>query len=521
MRPLDARSPVPALITLTTDFGEGSMTESGYPRIVKLWKRGTPLEEATTVFEGREQDVYIGAYRTWDGDTYYDIVFQATSFYTRNYFLFRNDTLVALDVPEDAELRGITDGQLLVELKSDWAHGERRYAQGALIAAAVDDFLDGEPVFETLFAPGPRSAIAQVVSTRNTVLVNTLDKVVSQVLRFHHDGSGWHREELKVPSMGAINIVSTEDSSDRFYYNYTGFLTPSSLYEADALTNRHEQIKSQPAFFNARGMKVEQFEAASSDGTKIPYFVVKPRGFRANGKNPTLLYGYGGFEISLTPNYLSTAGHAWLERGGVYVLANIRGGGEFGPRWHQAGLKENRQLVFDDFITVAEDLVKRRITSPEHLGIQGGSNGGLLVGATFVQRPDLFNAVVCQVPLLDMKRFHKLLAGASWMAEYGDPDDPKQWEYIGRYSPYQNVNGDTEYPKVFFTTSTRDDRVHPAHARKMVARMLEQEHDVLYYENIEGGHGGAANLKQAAFVNALVYAYLHDRLSPDSRGKRR
>jgi prolyl oligopeptidase len=266
-------------------------------------------------------------------------------------------------------------------------------------------------------------------------------------------------------------------------------------------------------WFDAEGMDVAQYEALSADGERIPYFVVTPPGFEADGDNPTLLSAYGGFEVARTPFYSSIIGNSWLARGGVFVLANIRGGGEFGPRWHQAALKENRQRAFDDLIAVAEDLIERDITSPEHLGIQGGSNGGLLVGAVMVQRPDLFNAVVCQVPLLDMKRYHKLLAGASWMAEYGNPDRPEEWDYLSKYSPYQNLSPDADYPVAFVTTSTRDDRVHPGHARKMVARMLAQGHEVLYYENIEGGHGGAANLNQTAYLQALIYAYLHERLA--------
>jgi prolyl oligopeptidase len=244
----------------------------------------------------------------------------------------------------------------------------------------------------------------------------------------------------------------------------------------------------------------------------VPYFVVWPPGAKADGRNPTLLYGYGGFEVSLQPWYSGGYGKAWFDRGGVLVVANIRGGGEFGPAWHQAAVKADKQRSYDDFIAVAEDLVARRITTPRQLGIQGGSNGGLLVGATFVQRPDLFNAVVCQVPLLDMRRYHQLLAGASWMAEYGNPDDPAEWSFISRYSPYQNVSATARYPRVLFATSTRDDRVHPAHARKMAARMIEQGHALLYYENIEGGHGGAADNEQRAHLMALEFAYLWTQL---------
>ena len=504
-------------VFLAPAYEEDEMTTSEYPRKVYIWERGTDRSEAELVFEGEESDVLVTAMRFWDKDTPYDMIVRLPSFFQRHYHLYRDGETHRVDVPDDAELAGVLDGRLLVELKSDWETGGETFGQGALLAATMDSVLDGEPDFEVLFEPGERQAVDGVAVTENTVLVSVLDNVVGQMLRFTHDEDGWQRETLSMPEMGTLSVVSTDDKSDRFYYNYTGFLQPSKLYEADAAADSHEDLRAEPAWFDSEGMEVAQHEAESADGTKIPYFVVKPRGYEANGANPTLLSGYGGFEIARTPHYSGVIGSGWLERGGVYVLANIRGGGEFGPRWHQAALKENRQKAFDDFIAVAEDLVERDITSPEHLGIQGGSNGGLLVGATMVQRPDLFNAVVCQVPLLDMKRYHKLLAGASWMAEYGNPDDPDEWEYISKYSPYQNVSADADYPKAFFTTSTRDDRVHPGHARKMVARMTDQGHDVLYYENIEGGHGGAANLKQQAYISGLMYAYLHDRLNPDSR----
>jgi prolyl oligopeptidase len=306
--------------------------------------------------------------------------------------------------------------------------------------------------------------------------------------------------------MGTIAIGSTGDFDDSFFFTYTDFTTPSSLYLVRD-DGAPEQVKSSPAWFDTDGMSVAQYEATSSDGTKIPYFVFMPKGFEADGANPTVLYAYGGFEVSRKPRYSGSRGFAWVERGGVYVLANIRGGGEFGPKWHQAAMKEKHQNNFDDFIAVAEDLIKRKITSSEHLGIMGGSQGGLLVGGSFVQRPELFKAVVCQVPLLDMKRYNKLLAGASWMAEYGNPDTD-DWEYIKTWSPYQNLDPKKDYPKVFFWTNTRDDRVHPAHARKMVAKMTDMDKPVYYYENTEGGHGSGANLNQRAYTDALQYAYL-------------
>lgn len=497
-------------------FSDDEVTDSGYPRTVRIWQRGSDLAEAETVFEGERGDVGVFSARIHDGDDHYDVITRAPTFFTRHYHLFEGGKARRLSVPEDAELAGVIDGHLLVDLKSDWLVGGRTFRQGALVAGPVESFLSESPALDVLIQPGERQSINGVATTDSAVLVNLLDNVNGKLLSFTREEDGWRERQLDVPEMGTITVVTADDRSDHFFYNYTGFLTPSTLYESDALADSHRKVRSEPAWFDAQGMEVAQYQAESADGTMIPYFVVMPRGYRADGANPVLLSAYGGFEVSRTPFYSGVTGSAWLERGGVFVLANIRGGGEFGPRWHQAALKENRQRAYDDLIAVSEDLIERNITSPQHLGIQGGSNGGLLVGAVMVQRPDLYNAVVCQVPLLDMKRFHKLLAGASWMGEYGNPDDPEQWAFISEYSPYQNVSAEADYPKAFFTTSTRDDRVHPGHARKMVAKMLDQGHDVLYYENIEGGHGGAANLKQRAFLSGLIYAYLHDRLAPEA-----
>ncbi len=338
------------------------------------------------------------------------------------------------------------------------------------------------------------------------MLYTTLDNVRGRLYRLFLGETGWTTEEIELPGIGTIRVGSTSDVDDSFFFTYTDFLTPSSLYLVRDGA-RPERVKASPAWFDATGMMVEQYEATSADGTKIPYFVILPRGFGANGANPTLLTGYGGFEVSKVPYYSGTVGTAWVARGGVYAVANIRGGGEFGPSWHQAAVKEKHQNNFDDFVAVAEDLISRKITSPEHLGIEGGSQGGLLVGGSFVQRPELFGAVVCEVPLLDMKRYNKLLAGASWMSEYGNPDTA-DWEYMKLWSPYQNLDPQADYPRVFFWTNTRDDRVHPAHARKMVAKMDDMGKPVLYYENTEGGHGAGANLNQLAYTEALTYAYL-------------
>ena len=500
-------------------FEPEQMTTSEYPRQIHIWERGTPREEARLIYEGRREDVLVFPTRIWDKTTPYDMIVRLPSFFTREYHLYRDGETHKVDIPEDAEIAGILNGQLMIELKSDWQRNDVNYPQGALLAAQIDSVLDGEPSFEVLFQPGPTQAVAGVTTTENTVLVRILDNVVGQLLRFTHTEDGWQQARLGVPDLGTLSVVTSDDRSDRFFYNYTGFLTPSRLYEADATADSHQPIRTEPQWFDSEGMEVVQHHATSADGERIPYFVIKPRGFEANGKNPTLIGAYGGFEVPRTPFYSGLIGNNWLKRDGVYVLANIRGGGEFGPRWHQAALRENRQRAFDDLIAVAEDVIERGISSPQHLGIQGGSNGGLLTGAVMVQRPDLFNAVVIQVPLLDMQRYHLLLAGASWMAEYGNPEDPDDWAFMSQYSPYQNLSADADYPTPFVTTSTRDDRVHPGHARKFVARMLEQEHDVLYYENIEGGHGGAANLKQSAYINALLYAYLHHRLAAEKAGE--
>jgi prolyl oligopeptidase len=489
-----------------TDFGEGSLTDSGYPRLVKEWKRGTSLEQATTVYEGSVDDVAVGAYSIQSPDGRYDIVQKTPEFYRGTSFIALGGRLVKLDIPEDADLQTIFKDHLLLSLRSDWTIGGTTYPQDALMAIDLDAFLEGERSFEVLFEPSERVSLAGVTHTLNHLLVTTLDNVRSRLYRYSFGEAGWTREEIELPGLGTVRIASTGDVDDDFFFTYTDFLTPSSLYLArpGALP---KVVKSSPAWFDANGMTVTQYEAASKDGTKIPYFVFMPKGFKADSTSPTVLYAYGGFENSMVPRYSGDLGSAWVARGGVYVLANIRGGGEFGPKWHQAAVKEKHQTNFDDFIAVAEDLIARKITSPAHLGIMGGSQGGLLVGGAFVQRPDLFKAVVCQVPLLDMQRYNKLLAGASWMGEYGNPDTD-DWNYIKTWSPYQNLEPEVDYPDVFFWTNTRDDRVHPGHARKMVAKMTDMGNKVYYYENTEGGHASGANLNQRAYTDALEYAYL-------------
>ena len=489
-----------------TDFGEGSLTTSGYPRTVRLWQRGTPLAEAELIFEGSVDDVSVGAYSDFTADSRYDIIYKTPEFFRGTEFLRLGGRLVKLDLPEDADLVGFFEDQMIVTLRSDWTTGGTTYAQDSLLAIDLDDFLQGKRDFEALFTPSARVSLDRVATTHDLLLYTTLDNVRGRMYRLQLKDGSWTKEEVPLPGLGTVRIGSTSDLDDTFFFTYTDFTTPSSLYLVRG-DGTPEMVKSSPAWFDAEGMQVVQYEATSKDGTKIPYFVFMPKGFEANGANPTLLTAYGGFEVSEVPRYSASVGTAWVSRGGVYVLANIRGGGEFGPQWHQAAVQEKHQNNFDDLIAVAEDLIARKITSPEHLGIEGGSQGGLLVGGSFVQRPDLFKAVVCAVPLLDMKRYNKLLAGASWMAEYGNPDTA-DWEYMKLWSPYQNLDPSVNYPEVFFWTNTRDDRVHPAHARKMVAKMTGMGKKVYYYENTEGGHASGANLNQRAYTDALSYAYL-------------
>ena len=503
-----------------SDFGEGSLTDSGYPRTARLWKRGEPIEEATEVYAGEQPDVAAGVYRTWDRDKGYDIAYRTPSFFeTLNYLYMGGGRFEHIDIPKDADFLGVMNGQMLVQLKTDWQIEDTTYPQAALLSIDFARFMDGDRDFETLIVPGESMAIPRggIITTRDYIIVRLLDDVVSKVLRFSFVDGKWVSEGIETEDLGTITLGSSSDESNIFFFTYENFLTPDTLYVADDGGRTVKALRSLPEFFNSEGMTAEQHFATSKDGTRVPYFVVLPKGFEPDGTTPTLMYGYGGFEISRTPSYSATVGHSWLERGGAFVVANIRGGGEYGPRWHHAALKENRQRAYDDFIAVGEDLIARGITSAEHLGIRGGSNGGLLTGVMLTQRPNLWGAVVIQVPLLDMKRFNKLLAGASWMGEYGDPDTD-DWSYIKEYSPYHNLDPEADYPTPFFTTSTRDDRVHPAHARKMVARMKEMGHELLYYENTVGGHAGASDNEQLARAEALIYSYLWDQLAKPEGG---
>ena len=498
---------------VATDFGPGSLTRSGYPRVVREWRRGTPLDQAAPVFEGHSDDVSVGATHSQTPGYERDWVTRSITFWTTELFLRRDGKLLKIEKPDDAEAFADRD-LLFIELRTSWKISEKTYPAGALLAADFEGFLKGERRFDVLFEPTPRKSLAGASPTRNHLLLNELDNVRNRLFVLTRVEGAWQRDELPgAPQFSSVNASPIDpDESDDYFMTVTDYLTPTSLYLGTLGKGPAEKLKEGPEFFKSEGLVVTQHEAVSKDGTSIPYFQVARSDLAVDSPSPTLLYGYGGFEISMTPGYQPGTGAAWMEAGGVYVVANIRGGGEFGPGWHQAALKQNRHKAYDDFIAVAEDLIRRKVTSPEHLGIMGGSNGGLLMGNMLTRRPDLFRAIVCQVPLLDMRRYNKLLAGASWMGEFGNPDIPQEWEFIRTFSPYHNVKKEAKYPRTLFTTSTRDDRVHPGHARKMVAKMKDQGHDILYYENIEGGHGGAADNKQAAFMSALAFTFLWQQL---------
>ena len=505
-------------VLVATDFGAGSLTDSGYPRIVKRWRRGQPLAQASTVFEAQTKDVAAGFAIDLTPGFERVVVNRQVDFYNAELALLQGDRVQPIQKPADAQLAFWRE-HVLLELRSDWTVAGATYHRGSLLLAPAADYLAGRREFVRLFEPTATRSLASFTTTRSRVVLDILDNVASRLQEWSHDDDGWHQRDVKAPHPGTIDVAPLHDPmlkrdewAEAYWLHYSDFLTPDSLLLATTGSDGRELVKSRPRFFDSGGMRVEQLAVTSKDGTRVPYFVVWPRGAKADASNPTVLYGYGGFEVSQKPWYSGAFGNAWFNHGGVLVVANIRGGGEFGPGWHQAAVQQNKQRSYDDFIAVAEDLIARRITDARHLGIEGGSNGGLLVGAVMLQRPDLFSAVVCQVPLLDMRRYHKLLAGASWTAEYGDPDQPEQWAWISRYSPYQNVRKEQKLPRVLFITSTRDDRVHPGHARKMAARMVEQGHDLLYYENIEGGHGAAADNAQRADMLALEFSFLWQQL---------
>jgi prolyl oligopeptidase len=499
-----------------TNFGPGSMTTSSYPRVMKLWTRGTPLASATPVYEVKEDDISVGVSSDPTPGFERTLLLRQIDFYTSETFLRRKDgTLAKIDVPLDANVDAHREW-LLVQLRSDWSVGGKTFRGGSLLAANFDEFMAGKRDLVALFTPTDTVSLGSYSWTRHHLLLDLLDNVVSreEVLTPAPNGE-WKRASLGgTPPLSTVDAHGVDaDESDDYFMTVTSYLAPTTLYYGTLGKGPAKPTKHLPAYFDTKDLDVRQSFVASKDGTRIPYFIVAKKNLTLDGSNPTLLYGYGGFEVSEVPSYSGTVGRAWLERGGVYVVANIRGGGEYGPRWHQAALREKRLRAYEDFAAVAEDLIRSGVTSRAHLGALGGSNGGLLMGNMLTHYPELFGAIVCEVPLLDMKRYTHLSAGASWMAEYGDPDKPEDWAFIKTFSPYQNVERGKDYPPILFYTSTSDDRVGPVQARKMAARMREFGYaNAWFYENTEGGHGGAADNRQSAYMHAMAYTFLWDHL---------
>ncbi len=496
------------------DWGAGTMTSSGYAFVVKQWKRGTPLESAKELFRGAATD-QLGS----TSAVLHDANGHQLVTFTRGvtFFEFQNSVqtprgVERLGIPSKAELQGMVNGQVLVELREDWKPEgqDQSFVQGSLVALKLDDVLKDPAHLKptVVFAPTQQEFLEGVSVAHSRVLVTTLEKVQGRAYIYAPGAGGWTKQRLPLPDNVAVSVASTNETDDRFFLSVVGFLTPTTLYFGDAAKGTLTLAKSEPPRFDGSKDTVEQFEATSKDGTEVPYFVVRPKDMKLDGSNPTLLNAYGGFEVAETPAYNAARGKLWLEKGGVYALANIRGGGEFGPAWHEAGLKTHRQRIYDDFAAVGQDLITRKITSPQHLGILGGSNGGLLMGVEMTQHPDLWGAIVIQVPLLDMLRFEKIAAGASWVGEYGSVSNPDERTFLAGISPYNQLKAGVDYPKPLIFTTTKDDRVGPQHARKFAAKM-EEYHEPFFYDEItEGGHGAGASIQQEARTQAITYTYL-------------
>ena len=522
-----------------TDFGPGSLTDSGYPRIVKLWKRGTPIGEARTIYEGKQTSVSVNGYRMRSDGGDVDLVSESPDFWTNSYQQLVGDKLEKLDLPATANVSDLFRGRLIVSLKDDWQRGGQTFKQDSVLIADPAALRSkkgskeggGEGKVEVLVEAAANEVVEEVDAGKSGILVTMLDNVRGRLYRYEptpagetvngevRHYSGWARRTIPFPDNGTLGVSSVDAGSGDALVKYESFVTPPTLYYVPDVNPAPEQLKQQQPTFDGSRFDVTQQWTTSADGTKVPYFQVAPKGIQLDGSNPTHIFSYGGFRNELVPSYsgsyeqlYGTYGKTWLGRGGVFVLANIRGGGEFGEKWHQGAVKANHVHAYEDFEAVAADLIARKVTSKGHLGIEGRSNGGLLVLSTMIRRPDLYGAIICGSPLADMRKYHKMLAGASWMAEYGDPDKPEEWAYISKYSPYQNAQAGKGYPPIFFYLSTRDDRVHPGHARKMAARLEEQGYDVTYYEEIEGGHGASVTNEQLAHRLALSYTHLWNRL---------
>jgi prolyl oligopeptidase len=503
-------------LLVSREWRPGELTASGYPYVVKRLRRGKALADATELYRGTKADVGTDPFEFSDGGGQRVLgVVRHRSFFETETRLLTPSGLRVLAVPRKSDLAALLAGRLLVRLNEPWHVNGASFGQGSLVAldlqAVRNDPAHPKPAL--VYGPGPRATLAEVAATRARLIVTTYENVRGRAAVYAPEPGGrWSRHPLDVPDNSSIDISAASDTSDDAYLSVTGYLTPTTLRSVDTRTLASSIVKRLPPRFEGSRDLVEQRTAISTDGTRVPYFVVRPKRLRRDGQNPTILYGYGGFQISLTPSYSGALGKLWLERGGVYAVANIRGGGEFGPAWHEAALTIHRQRAYDDFAAVAKTLIATRITSPRHLGIEGGSNGGLLMGVEFTQHPELFRAVDIQVPLLDMLRFEKIAAGASWVGEYGSVARPAQRAFLAKISPYNNLRPGVAYPEPFIWTTTKDDRVGPQHARKFAAKLAALHVPYLYYEVLEGGHGAGANLAERAFTSALEYTYFARRL---------
>jgi prolyl oligopeptidase len=493
------------------DFTGDDQTTSGYPRQVRLVERGAPASDARVIYETDSTNVGVFASSVYDDNKLYPFVLDYQTTFNGEMHYLHNGRLIKLKQPIDSEFQGIHKNQVLLSLQSDWNVNDVTYNKGSLVSYDFTKNIEGALDISTVYEPNEKSSFVGAGVSRDFIVVNALQNVQNKLIRYTWQNNTWVPEALQTPDFGSIHLITSDNGSDDFFFLYSNFISPRTIYHANA--SAMEVTKQLKHVFNTDNLVVEQFWTPSKDGTQIPYFIVHQKDMALTGENPTLITAYGGFDVSIQPDYSYTVGLGWLEQGGVYVQANIRGGGEFGPSWHEAGMKEKKQNGYDDFYAVTEDLIRRKITSPAYLGAYGWSNGGLMAGVLFTQRPDLYSAVVVGAPLLDMKRYSKMLAGASWIGEYGNPDIPEEWAYIKKYSPYHNIFVGKEYPEVFFVTSTKDDRVHPGHARKMAAKMQEMGHPFLYQETIEGGHGAASTNAQQARVSASIYTYLNMKLN--------
>ena len=503
------------ILLLSRDWGADSLTKSGYPFVIKTLKRGQRLEDAQEVFRGAASDQLMSMpILLSDGQgNRAAFLFRGVTFFGNETWLLTAQGTKRLALPARSQLQGMVDGQVLIQTSEEWTSGGVTVPAGALASVALKALQDGGVLTpEILFAPTPRQSIDGVVATQNRVVLSLNDNVRGRVRVYARAASGWSAQPVDLPDNATISTVAASDKSDKTYLAVAGFLAPTTLWAMDAADPKPVQVKAMPARFDAAGLVVEQFEATSSDGTKIPYFTVHKKGMTPDGSTPAIMTAYGGFEVPMTPSYAAITGKLWLERGNSFVLANIRGGGEFGPAWHEAGLKTKRQIIYDDFAAVAQDIFARKLSSPQKFGIYGGSNGGLLMGVEFNQHPDLWNGVVIQVPLLDMIRYEQIAAGASWVDEYGSVSVPEEKAFLENISPYANIRKGVAYPTPYIWTTTKDDRVGPQHARKFAARLKDYGLPYLFYEDTAGGHSGDADIEQGARLQAMQMVYFSQRL---------